>query len=94
MSDAGRSRARLRGEGVSLGVALRLRACGRLLADRGGQATLEYLLVGIVLLAIVLAFGALCGRLADGTFSRHITDSASHSVSSDAVDSAGDIVFF
>lgn len=62
--------------------------------DEGGQATVEYLLVGLVLLAVVVAIGMLWGKIADGTFASHISSSASHAVTSDASGTVGDVAFF
>ena len=62
--------------------------------DLHGQASVEYLLVGLVLIAIILAFSALCGKLADGTFSAHISESASHVLSNGALSTVGDIAYF
>lgn len=65
-----------------------------MMRDESGQATVEYLLVGLVLLAIVVSLGLLWGRVADGTFAEHITGSASHTASSDISGVVGDIAFY
>ena len=51
------------------------RAC-----DERGQAALEYLLVGLVLLAMIVALGALWRFIADDGMSHVLVDHSSHAL--------------
>jgi len=59
-----------------------------------GQATVEYLIVGIALLSMVLALGALAGRLQDGLFVQHAIDSASHAAGHNTMGVIGDVLLY
>lgn len=59
-----------------------------------GQATVEYLIVGLALIAIITALGALSGRLEEGLFVQHAADSASHAFTTNTAGSAGDVLMY
>ena len=59
-----------------------------------GQATVEYLIVGLALLAIILALGALAGRLQEGLFVEHAIDSASHAIGGNTMGMIGDVLLY
>lgn len=64
-----------------------LRACT-------GQATVEYLIVGVILVSIIVALGVFSGRLQEGLFVDHAADSASHAITTNTAGSAGDILLY
>ena len=66
----------------------------RLVSAKAGQATVEYLIVGLVLLAIVLALGVLANRLGDGLFVEHAAESASHSLGPNTMGAIGDVLLY
>ena len=66
---------------------------GKRFAQRG-QATVEYLIVGVALIIIITALGVLSGRLQAGLFVEHAADSASHALTVNAAGSAGDVLLF
>ena len=59
-----------------------------------GQATIEYLIVGVALIVIVTALSVLSGRLQEGLFVQHAADSASHAITVNTAGSAGDILLY
>ena len=59
-----------------------------------GQTTVEYLIVGLALLAMVVALGALSGRLQDGLFVQHAIDSASHAAGHNTMGVIGDVLLY
>ena len=59
-----------------------------------GQATVEYLIVGLALIIIITALGALSGRLQEGLFVQHAADSASHAITTNTAGSAGDVLLY
>lgn len=61
---------------------------------KGGQATVEYLIVGVILITIITAFSALSGRLQEGLFVQHAADSASHAITTNTAGFAGDVLLF
>ena len=52
------------------------------LKDESGQAALEYLLIGVVIMIVASALAILWHLAADGKFSSIVSNSASHAVSS------------
>lgn len=66
----------------------------RLASARAGQATVEYLIVGLVLLAMVLALGVLANRIGEGLFVEHATESASHSLGPNTMGAIGDVLLY
>ncbi len=73
---------------------LRARHCLALKEENGGQATIEYLIVGVALLAIILALAVLSNSLQEGLFVQHAADSASHAVTVNTAGSAGDVLLY
>jgi len=59
-----------------------------------GQATIEYLIVGLALIIIITALGVLSGRLQEGLFVQHAADSASHAITTNTAGSAGDVLLY
>lgn len=59
-----------------------------------GQATVEYLIVGLAIIMIVTALGALSGRLGEGLFVQHAADSASHAFTANTAGSVGDVLLY
>ena len=57
------------------------------LRDEQGQASVEYLLVGVVLISLIVALGALWRLMSDGRMDRLLSVHASH-----AIDQMGGIV--
>jgi Flp pilus assembly pilin Flp len=62
--------------------------------DNRGQATAEYLIVGLILLVMILALGALAGRVQEGLFVQYATDNASHSVEEKFLGAIGDVLLY
>ncbi|MDR1358653.1 MAG: hypothetical protein LBJ48_04800 [Coriobacteriales bacterium] len=59
-----------------------------------GQATVEYLIVGVALIAIIVALGVFSGRVQEGLFVQHAADSASHAFTVYTAGSAGDVLLY
>lgn len=59
-----------------------------------GQATVEYLIVGIILMAVILGLGSLSSRLQEGLFVQHAVESASHAVSTNTLGAIGDVLLY
>jgi hypothetical protein len=64
------------------------------LRNQKGQATLEYLLVGLVILAVILGFAALQHRLGEGLFIQHAQQSLSHSIGPNSAGVIGDVFLY
>jgi Flp pilus assembly pilin Flp len=62
--------------------------------DTSGQATVEYLIVGLVLIAIILALGLLAQALEDGLFVEHAAKSASHAITTNSAGTVGDVFLY
>jgi F0F1-type ATP synthase membrane subunit c/vacuolar-type H+-ATPase subunit K len=54
----------------------------------------EYLIVGLAIIAIVAALSAIGSAIGDGLFVEHAADSASHSVTTNTAGSIGDVLLF
>ena len=63
-------------------------------SDNKGQATVEYLIVGLALLAIIIALGAIAGRLQEGLFVAHAIKSASHAAGPNTMGAIGDVLLY
>lgn len=63
------------------------------MAERG-QATVEYLIIGLVLMVVVSVLGLLSGRVGDGLFLSHAADSASHALTTNTAGVVGDVLLF
>jgi amino acid permease len=61
---------------------------------RKGQASIEYLIVGAVLLVVILALGSLASRMQEGLFVQHAVRSASHAVGENALGVMGDVLLY
>ncbi|MDR1712566.1 MAG: hypothetical protein LBR39_00175 [Coriobacteriales bacterium] len=64
------------------------------LKDKRGQGTVEYLIVGLVLLGIIVGLGALAGRLAEGLFVQHAADGAAYGNAQGAMGAMGDVLLY
>jgi hypothetical protein len=62
--------------------------------NQKGQATLEYLLVGLVILAVILGFAAMQHRLGEGLFIQHAQQSLSHSIGPNPAGVIGDVFLY
>ena len=61
---------------------------------KSGQATIEYLIVGLALIIIIAALGVFSGRLQEGLLVQHAADSASHAITTNTAGSAGDVLLY
>jgi len=59
-----------------------------------GQATVEYLIVGLAIMAIISGLTVIGSRLQEGLFAEHAADSASHAITSNTAGSLGDILLY
>jgi hypothetical protein len=59
-----------------------------------GQATVEYLIVGIILFVVVVGLGVLGDRLTEGLFVQHAIESASHAASKNIQGAIGDVLLY
>lgn len=59
-----------------------------------GQGTVEYLIVGLILMVVISVLGLLSGKAGDGIFSTHAADSASHSLTTNTAGAVGDVLLF
>jgi len=59
-----------------------------------GQATVEYLIVGVLLMAILVGLGAIANRLQEGLFIEHAIQSASHAAGSNTMGTIGDVLLY
>ena len=62
--------------------------------SKRGQASVEYLIVGVALMVIIAALAVLSGRLQEGLFVQHAADSASHAITTNTAGSAGDVLLY
>jgi|GEM_PF-2955265 len=69
-------------------------SAGRWHLGSAGQATLESVIVGTVLLALILGLGALSNRLAEGLFVEHALRSASHALGPNTAGVIGDVILY
>ena len=61
---------------------------------RRGQSTVEYLIVGLALIALIAALGVFSNRVREGLFVQHAADSASHAITTNTAGSIGDVVLY
>jgi hypothetical protein len=59
-----------------------------------GQATVEYLIVGLVFVAVIVALGLLAQLLEDGLFVEHAARSASHAITGNTAGTVGDVLLY
>jgi hypothetical protein len=62
--------------------------------DTSGQATVEYLIVGLVFIAVFSALGLLVQVLQDGLFTVHAAQSASHAITGNPAGTVGDVLLY
>jgi hypothetical protein len=62
--------------------------------DTSGQATVEYLIVGLVIVVVIVALGLLARALDAGTFVEHAAASASHAITGNTAGSVGDVLLY
>ncbi|MDR2108983.1 MAG: hypothetical protein LBP28_05960 [Coriobacteriales bacterium] len=62
--------------------------------NNAGQASVEYLIVGLALIALIVAFATLANRLGEGLFSEHAAQSASHAMTENGAGTIGDIILY
>ncbi|MDR0350914.1 MAG: hypothetical protein LBH64_05110 [Coriobacteriales bacterium] len=66
----------------------------KILGDESGQAMVEYLIVGLVLITMIVAL-ALLGQVLDrGLFVEHAARSASHSLGANPIGAIGDVLLY
>ena len=71
-----------------------LRRIVGLLMCRKAQATVEYLIVALGILAVIIGMAALGGRLQEGLFPEHAAESASHATTTNTAGSIGDVLLY
>ena len=69
-------------------------ACCASPRSQAGQATVEYLVVGLALIALITALGVFANRVEEGLFVEHTADSASHSLTTNSAGSIGDVLLY
>jgi uncharacterized protein (UPF0333 family) len=62
--------------------------------DQRGQASLEYLLVGLLLVALIVGIAAIAKAVRSGTFNEQAAASASHVMTTEKAGAAGDVLLF
>ena len=73
---------------------LALKQVKKLFSSQSAQATVEYLIVGLAVFAIIAGLALFGGRVREGLFSEHAADSASHAMTVNTAGSAGDVLLF
>jgi hypothetical protein len=64
------------------------------LGQQSGQATVEYLVVGLVLSAVIVAFLVLTAFLQEGAIVSHAARSASHAMTENTAGTVGDVLLY
>ncbi|MDR2105939.1 MAG: hypothetical protein LBP24_00850 [Coriobacteriales bacterium] len=59
-----------------------------------GQATIEYLIVGLILIIVIAALGLLVQAFEDGLFVEHAAQSASHAITNNTAGAVGDVLLY
>jgi uncharacterized protein (UPF0333 family) len=62
--------------------------------NSNGQATIEFALVGIILLVIIIALFLLATKMRDGIFVEHAIESASHAFTKNSGGAISDIILY
>jgi Flp pilus assembly pilin Flp len=62
--------------------------------DSSGQATVEYLIVGLILIVVITALGLLVQVLEDGIFVESAVQNASHAITGNTAGAAGDALLY
>ena len=73
---------------------MRIKSILELFRDNSAQATVEYLIVGLALLAVISGLSVFGGRIQEGLFSEHAADSASHAITTNTAGSIGDFLLY
>jgi len=64
------------------------------LANSRGQATVEAMLVGLALLAVIGGLAALGNRVSEGILTQHASASASHALGANSAGTIGDVLLY
>jgi len=74
----------------------RLRFRSALTGNTGqaGQATVEYALIGVLMVAVLIGFSALQHRMGEGLFVEHALRSASHAFGPNTAGVIGDVLLY
>ncbi|MDR0347243.1 MAG: hypothetical protein LBH56_02585 [Coriobacteriales bacterium] len=59
-----------------------------------GQATVEYLIIGLILIVVILSLGTLARTLEIGLFVEHAAESASHAITGNTAGTVGDVLLY
>jgi uncharacterized protein (UPF0333 family) len=62
--------------------------------DSSGQATIEYLVVGLIIIVVIIALGLLVQVLEGGAFVEYAAQSASHAMTGNTAGAAGDVLLY
>ncbi|MCL2631558.1 MAG: hypothetical protein FWD45_00470 [Coriobacteriia bacterium] len=62
--------------------------------NQRGQATVEYVLIGLIIIAMISAFAALQQKLGNGVFLKHALQSLSHSLGPNTAGVIGDVLLY
>jgi len=62
--------------------------------DQRGQGTVEYLVVGLVLVVACVSLASFLHLVQDGLMARQVSTSASHVITSGILEVVGDALFF
>ena len=65
-----------------------------LIRGERGQATVEYLLVGLVLMIVISGLSLLSVTVREGKFTEHAEDSVSHSLTTNTAGATGDVLLY
>jgi len=63
-------------------------------ADCSAQATVEYLVVGMIMVVLIATLSVFGGRVQEGLFVQHAADSASHAITTNTAGSIGDVLLY
>jgi Flp pilus assembly pilin Flp len=62
--------------------------------DSSGQAMIEYLIVGLVIIVVIATLGLLSQVLEEGMFVEHAARSASHAMTGNTAGTVGDVLLY
>jgi uncharacterized protein (UPF0333 family) len=62
--------------------------------NTSGQATVEYLIVGLVIIVVIVVLSLLAQTLEDGLFVTHAAESASHAITGNTAGTVGDVLLY
>ena len=66
----------------------------RIRIDCTGQTTVEYLVVGLAMIALISCLAVFGSRVQEGLFVEHASESASHAITTNTAGSIGDVLLF